>query len=73
MRDDILLNRGRKVKEIDERTVEHIAPLMEALINARILRGHVSVLPSAQTPDIKILSAADVAFSRSLMVGVLYN
>lgn len=48
--------------------MEHIAPLMEALINARILRGHVSVLPSAQTPDIKILSAADVAFSRSLMV-----
>lgn len=48
--------------------VEQIAPRMEKLINARILRGRVSVLPSAQTPDIKILSAADVAFSRSLTV-----
>ena len=48
--------------------VEQIAPQMEEHINARILRGHVSVLPSAQTPDIKLLSAADVAFSRSLMV-----
>ena len=48
--------------------VELIAPLMEELINARILHGHVSVLPSMQTPDIKILAAADAAFRRSLIV-----
>ena len=48
--------------------VELIAPLMEARINARILHGSVSVLPSMQTPDIKILAAADLAFSRSLIV-----
>ena len=48
--------------------VELIAPLMEEMINARILHGHVSVLPSMQTPDIKILAAADAAFRRSLIV-----
>lgn len=47
---------------------DQIAPLMEKLINSRIMHGSISVLPSGQAPDIKILAAADVAFRRTLVV-----
>lgn len=47
---------------------DKIAPLMETRINDCIMHGSVRVLPSARTPDIQILAAADTAFRRTLVV-----
>lgn len=51
--------------------IEHIAPVLETMVNRRILRRNIlplRILPSCSGPNTRIHAAADIAFGRFLMV-----